>query len=266
MPTAAEVKAKAVDLGFDICGIAPAADLPELEFLAEWLERGYGGEMSYLARTAGKRRDVREVLPSAQSVIVAATVYNTDRPYSISIDTPGEARLARYAWGDDYHDVLGKRLAALLAWLRETSDQPFEAKAYVDTGPVQERVYAHHAGLGWIGKNTCLINERLGSWVFLSEIICSLPLEPDLPTPDRCGTCTRCLDACPTGALVAPHVLDAMRCISYMTIELRGPVPGGAARGGGFACLRLRHLPGRLPMERQRSRFGRPGLVAAARA
>jgi epoxyqueuosine reductase len=222
---ASEIKAKARELGFDICGIAPAADHPELGFLREWLDRGYGGTMTYLHRSAKKRADVRNVVPSAQTVIVTGTLYNTDRPYSTECADRGRAQIARYAWGDDYHDVIGARMDALLAWMRERSTGPFEARAYVDTGPVQERVYAQHAGVGWIGKNTCVINPEIGSWMFLAAIICSLPLEVDAPSLDQCGSCTLCIEACPTQAIVAPGVLDSTRCISYLTIELRGDIP-----------------------------------------
>jgi epoxyqueuosine reductase len=231
--TAAAIKAHASAVGFDGCGIAPAADHPELKFYREWLDRGYAGGMAYLHRTADRRADVRQVMPSAQTVIVTATVYNTDRPYSTECAGPERAHVARYAWGDDYHDVVGARLELLLAWMRERSDAPFEARCYVDTGPVQERVYAQHAGIGWIGKNTCVINPELGSWVFLGVIICSLALAVDAPALDQCGTCTLCLEACPTGALVAPGVLDSTRCISYLTIELRGEIPEEHARGVG---------------------------------
>jgi epoxyqueuosine reductase len=223
--TSLEIKRKARDLGFDLCGIAPAGDLPELTFFQTWLARGYAGEMAYLNRSADQRAEVRRILPSAQSVIVTGTIYNTAVPYSTESADPGRAHIARYAWGDDYHDVIGARLDALLAWMRERSPQPFDARAYVDTGPVQERVYAQHGGIGWIGKNTCVINPEAGSWIFLAEIICSLPLEPDQPALDQCGTCTLCIDACPTRALVAPGVLDSTRCISYLTIEQRGPIP-----------------------------------------
>jgi epoxyqueuosine reductase len=223
--TAATIKERARALQFDACGIAPAADHAELRFYREWLDRGYAGEMAYLHRTADRRADVRQVIPSAQTVIVTATVYNTDRPYSTECADPDRAQVARYAWGDDYHDVVGARLESLLAWMRAQTDTPFEARWYVDTGPVQERVYAQHAGIGWIGKNSCVINPELGSWVFLGVIVCSLPLEADPPALDQCGTCTLCLEACPTGALVAPGVLDSTRCISYLTIELRGEIP-----------------------------------------
>jgi epoxyqueuosine reductase len=223
--TSAAIKTRAREIGFDACGIAPAADLPELRFFPEWLARGYAGEMAYLARSAARRADVRQVLPSAQSVIVTATNYNTAQPYSVESRDPERAHVARYAWGDDYHDVLLRRLQTLVAWMRERADVPFDARPYVDTGPVQERVYAQHAGVGWIGKNTCVISPTLGSWTFLGAILCSLPLEPDQPAFDQCGTCTLCLEACPTHALVGPGVLDATRCISYLTIELRGEVP-----------------------------------------
>jgi epoxyqueuosine reductase len=224
MLTANAIKQAARDFGFDACGIAPADDFPELKFFREWLSRGYAGDMAYLHRSAARRADVRAVLPSARSVIVTATNYNTNRPYSTEFASDARAHIARYAWGHDYHDVIGRRLDRLLEWMREQSPEPFEARVYVDTGPVQERVYAQYAGIGWIGKNTCLIHPTLGSWIFLAEIICSLPLDRDAPAFDQCGTCTLCLDACPTHALVDPGVLDATRCISYLTIEHRGDV------------------------------------------
>jgi len=219
------IKAKARELGFDACGIAPATELPELRFFDDWLDRGYAGDMTYLHRSASRRADVRRVMPEAKSVIVTGTVYNVDRPYSTECTDSTLAQISRYAWGDDYHDVIGRRLDDLVAWMREASPEPFEVRPYVDTGPVQERVYAQHAGIGWIGKNTCVINPALGSWLFLGEIICSLPLATDAPGLDQCGTCTLCLEACPTQALVEPGVLDARRCISYLTIEQRGPIP-----------------------------------------
>jgi epoxyqueuosine reductase len=220
---ASSIKSRARELGFDLCGVAAAASFPELTFLTEWLERGYAADMAWITRSAAKRADVREVLPGARSVIVTGTIYNADRPYSA--DAPaGVARIARYAWGDDYHDVIAARLDALVGWMRDTFDEPFEARAYVDTGPVQERVYAQYAGLGWIGKNTCLINPELGSWLFLSEIITTLDLEPDTEALEQCGSCTRCIEACPTGALVEPGVLDSTTCLSYLTIEHRGEI------------------------------------------
>ena len=228
MLTSEDVKGQAQALGFDLCGVAPAEALPELTFLETWLGKGYAGEMRYMARTAAKRTDVRKVLPSARSVVVLGTVYNTDRPYSVESARADVADISRYAWGADYHDVLGQRTHALLDWMESASPEPFEARCYVDTGPVQERVYAQYAGLGWIGKNSCVINAELGSWIFLSEIICSLPLGTDAPALDQCGTCTLCLEACPTGAILDAGVLDATRCLSYLTIELKGPLPESA--------------------------------------
>ena len=223
--TSAAVKEKAAAIGFDLCGIAPAAAHPELSFLREWLDRGYAGEMGYMHRSADRRMDVRHVLPSARTVIALGTLYNTNAPYSTESEDADRAAIARYAWGDDYHAILERRLDAFVEWLRLEAGEGLEARAYVDTGPVQERVYAQYAGIGWIGKNTCVINPELGSWIFLSEIICNLELEIDPPAVDQCGTCTLCLEACPTGALVDAHVLDSTRCISYLTIELKGSIP-----------------------------------------
>lgn len=235
MITSEAVKRKATELGFDLCGIAPVESFPELSFLRTWIERGYAGEMAWMPRSADRRADVRAVVPGARSVIVTATLYNTvgsTPPPTTRVgsdpseeDTHISAQISRYAWGDDYHDVLKKRLDALIGWMRAEASEPFDARGYVDTGPVQERVYAQYAGLGWIGKNTCLINRELGSWLFLSEIICTLALEPDTQGLEQCGSCTRCLDACPTGALVESGVLDSTRCLSYTTIELRGAIP-----------------------------------------
>jgi epoxyqueuosine reductase len=223
--TGNDIKRYASESGFDLCGIAPAADFPELRFLDDWLARGYGGEMQYLHRSAAKRGDVRQVLPSARSVVVLGTIYNVDRRYSTENADRTTAAIARYAWGDDYHAVIERRLDRLVAAMRDAAGEGFEARAYVDTGPVQERVYAQYAGLGWIGKNTCVINPEVGSWIFLSVIICNLALAADTPAIDQCATCTLCIDACPTGALVEPYVLDSTRCLSYLTIELKGEIP-----------------------------------------
>ena len=223
--TSHAIKAKAHELGFDLCGVAPAQAFPELAAFRGWLERGYAGEMDYLARTAHRRADVRAVMPSTQSVVVLGTIYNTDRPYSTEVGDPTKALISRYAWGDDYHDVLGARTRVLSEWMTTCHSEPMETRVYVDTGPIQERVFAYYAGLGWIGKNTCLINPEIGSWLFLSEVLCSVRLEPDTPRFDQCGTCTLCLDACPTGALPEPGVLDSTRCLSYLTIETKGTIP-----------------------------------------
>lgn len=270
--SSADIKTRAREVGFDLCGIAPAGGFPELAHLREWLARGYAGEMSYMTRTAARRADARAVLPAARSVIAVAMVYNVDRPYSTELSDRATARISRYAWGDDYHDVMGDRLRALVAWMRDASDEPFEAREYVDTGPVQERAYGQRAGLGWIGKNTCLINPDLGSWVFLGEILCSLPLEPDAPALDRCGTCTLCLEACPTGALLEPWALDATRCLSYQTIELKSAIPEAHRDGLGahvYGCdicqevcpWNARPAHSSLPAWSPRAALDRPRLI-----
>jgi epoxyqueuosine reductase len=230
---AQDIKVRARDIGFDACGIAPPSGLPELAFFREWLDRGYAGTMAYLERTAASRADATGALHNARSVVVTATLYNADRPYSLQCDDPAAAHVARYAWGDDYHDVILRRLDALITWMHAVHPEPFEASPYVDTGPVQERVFARHAGIGWIGKNCCIIHPELGSFLFLAEIICSLPLPADAPSFDQCGACSLCLEVCPTGALVAPGVLDARRCISYLTIEHRGAIPDELRPGIG---------------------------------
>jgi epoxyqueuosine reductase len=220
-------------LGFDLCGVAPAEAFPELARVSTWLERGHAGEMNYLRDE--RRVDPRLALDGARSVIVVALNYNAPMPYSTEqagvhdADSP-RGWVSRYAWGDDYHEVLREKLNALVARAHEQWPEPFEARAYVDTGPVVERVAAKYAGLGWLAKNTCLINEQLGSWMFLGVILTTLELEASLapgepPAADLCGNCTLCLDACPTQAFAAPYVLDARRCISYLTIELRSAIP-----------------------------------------
>ncbi|MBI4467145.1 MAG: tRNA epoxyqueuosine(34) reductase QueG [Acidobacteria bacterium] len=211
-------------LGFDRVGIAPATDFPELALFSEWKERGYAGELDYLANP--KRADVRELLPDPRSVICCALVYDTNQPRSTEVPPhPGRGWISRYAWGDDYHSVLAGKLEVLRAALAERVGPGFEGKLYVDTGPVLERVYGKHAGLGWQGKNTCLLDNELGSFFFLGVLVTNLELAPDTPLPDGCGSCTLCLEACPTGAIVEPYLLDARRCLSYLTIELRGPIP-----------------------------------------
>ena len=220
--------------GFDLCGIAAAAEFPELAHLEEWLERGHAGEMRYLHDA--RRRSPALAMQGARSVIVCALNYNTALPSSTEARAPANAQssprgwISRYAWGDDYHNVLGEKLEALIQKLRGEIPEPFEARAYVDTGPIVERVAAKYAGLGWLAKNTCLINEELGSWLFLGVIVTTLEIATPLdsaetPAPDLCGNCSLCVDACPTGAIVEPYVLDARRCISYLTIELRSAIP-----------------------------------------
>jgi epoxyqueuosine reductase len=234
-------------LGFDLCGVARAEAFEELGRLPEWLAQGYAGEMNYL--NDPRRADPRLVVEGARSVIVVALNYNSAQPYSTEsaasvTDGEGSPRgwVSRYAWGDDYHEVLGEKLGALVAAMRAEFVEPFEARAYVDTGPVVERVAAKYAGLGWLAKNTCLINEQLGSWLFLGVVVTTLELEPSLapgepPAADLCGNCRLCLDACPTNAFSAPYVLDARRCISYLTIELRGALPEELRPGMGRAVI-----------------------------
>ena len=200
-------------LGFDLCGIAPAAlpDEGRRQYLS-WLDEGFHGEMQYMERR--EREDLRQLLPGVRSVICAGMVYNTSHPLSTECPDPERGWISRYAWGEDYHFVLHERLERLLEELRAAAGSPFEAKIYVDTGPILERALARAAGLGWIAKNTCLIHPKAGSWFLVGEILTTLELEPDEPVPDYCGTCTRCMDACPTEAIVQPYVLDATRCIS----------------------------------------------------
>jgi len=222
------------ELGFDLCGVAAAEQFPELANLEEWLAQGYAGEMRYLHDA--RRQSPKLVVQGARSVIVCALNYNTSLPFStevpheIASQGGPQGWIARYAWGDDYHDVLGEKLDALVDALRKEFPEPFEARAYVDTGPVVERVAAKYAGLGWLAKNTCLIHEESGSWFFLGVIVTTLDLAESLgpagtPAADLCGNCRLCIDACPTAAIVEPYVLDARRCISYLTIELRGAIP-----------------------------------------
>ena len=224
---------RAKALGFSLCGVAPLERFPEHAEFEEWLKRGYGGTMGYLADP--RRGDPAQVLEGAKSVIVCALDYNTAHPYSSEAaasdpDSGAHGWISRYAWGRDYHEVLWERLNALADALRERFPEPQEFRAYADTGPVAERLFAKYAGLGWLGKNTLLLNEKLGSWFFLGAIFTALELSPSLardemPPADLCGNCRQCLDACPTGALVEPYVMDARRCISYLTIELKGSVP-----------------------------------------
>jgi epoxyqueuosine reductase len=227
------ISERAHTLGFDLCGVARAENFPELAQFEEWLGREYAGEMKYLEDP--RRRNPLLAQEDLRSVIVCGLNYNTAHPYSVEAAArpqPGDPRgwISRYAWGRDYHEVMWGKLNALEDALLERFPRGFHSRSYADTGPVAERVFAKHAGLGWLGKNTLLLNESMGSWVFLGVILSSLELEPTLapaeaPPADLCGNCRQCLDACPTGALVEPYVMDARRCISYLTIELRGSIP-----------------------------------------
>jgi len=242
--------------GFELAGVAPVGDFSDHRQFEQWIAAGRAGEMKYLESRdeagALKRGSLRRVAPWARSVIVCAINYNTAHPYSTQVSDPTKGWISRYAWSrEDYHDAVMRRLRVVESHLEEScraslgwtgegarphtnslhTDHPHSSnsdlltRCYVDTGPIVERIYARYAGIGWIGKNTCVINQKLGSWLFLGVILTSLELEPDLPAPDRCGTCTRCIDACPTHAIVAPQELDANLCISYLTIEKRGNIP-----------------------------------------
>jgi epoxyqueuosine reductase len=234
-----QIRAYALESGFDLAGVAPLAAWQDLEFAKSWAEKGYGGQMAYLRNP--KRADPRLILPSAQSMVCVGLVYNTPLPYSTQCGTatpgcavpnpaqpgvavPPRGWISRYAWGRDYHKVVRNRLEQLRTAIEKLAPG-VETRVYVDTGPIVERAFARLSGIGWVGKNTCLINQQKGSWFFLGVILTSLDLEPDASAFDRCGSCTRCLQACPTGALIKPYVMDASRCIAYLNIELKGLIP-----------------------------------------
>src|SRR6476659_11503129 len=226
------IKGAATDAGFELAGISAVSDFPELGRFPKWIAAGRAGEMKYLESRdeAGdlRRASLRSAFPWARSVIVCAINYNTERPYSTAVNNSGRGWISRYAWRRvDYHDAVLRRVRELEPRRKDLcgGDAPIETRSYVDTGPLVERVYARYAGVGWIGKNTCVINQKLGSWIFLGVIVTSLELTPSLPAADRCGTCTACIEACPTGALTEPYRMDATRCISYLTIEKRGEIP-----------------------------------------
>ena len=232
------VKEEAQRLGFDLVGISPVKLPPHGESFAQWLRQGLGGELAYLERTEELRRDPRKLVPWAISVVSVGMNYYTPFPRN-PIPNGTKGWISRYAWGDDYHDVVKRRLDSLLATLKSIVSGPLEGKAFVDTGPVLERDFAGVSGIGWLGKNTHLISPRRGSWFFLGELFLSIELDYDRPIRDRCGQCDLCLKACPTGAFLGPYVLDARRCISYLTIELKGKIPGHLRRLIGnhvFGC------------------------------
>ena len=232
-----QIRRAALECGFELCGFACALPTPDAILYRRWVASGFAGEMRYLTdHRADIREDPRQLLESARSIICLGKVYNSPAPYSTNLSDPERAWISRYAWGDDYHDVMREGMQRLAATLQG------EWKICVDTAPLLERSYARAAGLGWIGRNTCLINQGLGSWIFLGEILTSLEFEPDGPPPDRCGTCRRCIDACPTDAIVPlgeGFTIDSRLCIPYLTIELRGDIPGERRAGMGshvFGC------------------------------
>ena len=222
----AELKQRLVsfarEIGFDSCRVAACGSAPHAEAFRNWLNEGGHGEMGYMERGEEKRCDPKKVLPDARSIVVLAKNYFQGGAVHRNAATAKTGRIARYAWGDDYHDLIESKLDKIDEFLREFGGQQ---KCYVDTGPVLERDHAAEAGIGWHGKSTMLIDEQLGTWFFLAEVLTTLELPPDEAVPDRCGTCERCIKACPTGAITAPHRLDARRCISYLTIELKGSIP-----------------------------------------
>ncbi|MBS1826170.1 MAG: tRNA epoxyqueuosine(34) reductase QueG [Acidobacteria bacterium] len=238
---AARVKQAALSAGFDLAGVAAALPIADGEAYLDWAHRGWGGRMSYLTdHRADVRMDPRRLLPSARSILCVGLVYNGPQPYSVTRREAELGWISRYAWGEDYHVILKQKLEDVASILKQ--EESFEYRVCVDTAPLLERSYARLAGLGWIGRNTCLIHQRLGSWLFLGEMLLSLDLAPDTPPPDRCGTCRRCIDACPTQALVQQEgrwELDARLCISYFTIELKGAIPEEHRPGIGrhvFGC------------------------------
>ena len=224
------VKDLARECGFELAGVASALPPDDYRHFEEWRKAGFAAEMSYLTDHRGDlRSDPRHLLPSVQTVVCVGRLYNTEKPYSVNANHGGSGWVARYAWGDDYHDVLRSGLQRLVERIASMLDDPFDSRICVDTAPLLERSFARLAGLGWIGKNTCLINQQHGSWFVLGELLLSLSLVPDTPPPDRCGTCRRCIDACPTNALVPDEQgrfqLDSRQCISYLTIEKQGDLP-----------------------------------------
>jgi epoxyqueuosine reductase len=222
--SSARIKEEAQRRGFELVGISPAKLPPHEESFAAWLRQGFAGELGYMERTAELRRDPRALVPWAVSVVSVGMNYYTPHP-RLETTKNEKGWISRYAWGDDYHDLMKPRLEALLEAIRDMHGGPVEGKAFVDSGPVLERDFAGVAGLGWIGKNTHLISPKKGSWFFLGELFLSIELDYDRPMRDRCGKCDLCLKACPTSAFVGPYILDARRCISYLTIELKGWVP-----------------------------------------
>ena len=220
------IKNYAQQVGFELVGITPAQPSQTIDRYERWLKSGYGGEMRYLERHSPIKRDVRNLLPEAKSIITLGVNYYTVDPPASLTDNPSRGQISRYAWGTDYHDLILKKLRRLAQYIKDTAQKQVKSKVYVDSGPILEREYAQEAGIGWIGKNTTLINWQSGSWYFLAELLVSVKLDYELSPPrGSCGTCTLCIEACPTDAIIAPNLLDSRLCISYLTIELKGSIP-----------------------------------------
>ena len=221
-----QIHARANELGFELVGITPAARSETIERYQQWIESGYAGEMSYLEKHLPLKTDVRRLLAEAKSVISLAMNYYTLDPPETHAQDPGRGQISRYAWGDDYHDLIRERLLELVTFIQQTAENELRTRVCVDTAPIIEREYAQKAGIGWIGKNTNLIHWRSGSWYFLAEVLIDVDLEYDAPDlRGSCGTCTRCIEACPTDAIIEPNLLDSRLCISYLTIELKESIP-----------------------------------------
>ncbi len=221
-----QIQSRAHELGFELVGITPAEESQTIQRYRQWIANGYAGKMGYLERHLPLKEDTRTLLQEAKSVISLAMNYWTlDTPKDLAED-PGRGQISRYAWGDDYHDVIRERLLLLVEFIKNTAETELKSRVFVDSGPILEREYAQKAKLGWIGKNTNLINWRTGSWYFLSEVLVSIELESETqPLRGSCGTCTKCIEACPTDAIIEPNLLDSRLCISYLTIELKDSIP-----------------------------------------
>jgi epoxyqueuosine reductase len=255
------IRQRALELGFDDCRFTTAAPPPNAAALRDWLAHKKHGEMAWLDRNADQRADLQKVLPGAESVIVLAASYQPENPQS-AICNPQSGVIARYAQFSDYHDLLAERLKPLTELVNRLGGDGTRSLWYVDTGPVLERDLAQRAGLGFTGKHTNLISRRLGNWIFLAEILTTLPLEPDMAEKNHCGTCTRCLTACPTNAITAPFQLDARKCISYLTIELKGSIPVEFRRAIGNRIYGCDDCLAACPW----NRFAQAGKLLAAHA